>query len=110
MNKCIGIILFVMTAIIFCGIAPATKPAAAEGTCYIQATNDDVFIKVFDLDRDGNMGNLVWEGRVNANQSVKITVPHGFFRYYYNAEPDVDQPLSGGFDRSCGDDQTVLVP
>jgi hypothetical protein len=65
---------------------------------------------VFDLDRDGNQGDQIWQGRINRGESVKITVPHGRFRYDYNAHPDQDQPLSGGFDRSCSNLETILVP
>jgi len=83
---------------------------AAEGSCYLQATNTDVFIVVFDMDRDGNKGQKIWQGRINADQPVKITTPHGRFVYDYNSQPDQDQPLSGGTERWCSDDETVLVP
>ena len=105
-----GFILIVVSAIVFSGILSVSETVAAEGTCYLQATNTDVFVKVFDLDREGNMGRMVWEGRINEHQSVKITMPHGRFRYYFNAQPDEDQPLSGGIDRWCINNHSVLVP
>ena len=64
----------------------------------------------FDMDREGNKGQEIWKGRINANESVKITTPHARFVYDYNSQLDEDQPLSGGTDRSCNDDETVLVP
>lgn len=102
--------MIVISAIVFFGFLSTAESIAEEGTCYLQATNSDVFVKVFDLDRDGNMGQMVWEGRINAHQSVKITMPHGRFRYYYNAQPDEDQPTSGGFDRWCNNNHSVLIP
>lgn len=83
---------------------------AAEGSCYLQATDKDVFVVVFDMDRDGNRGHKLWQGRINANESVKITTPHARFVYDFNSQPDVDQPLSGGTERWCNNDETVLVP
>ena len=90
-------------------LSPAEARAEA-GTCYLQASETDVFIIVFDLDRDGNKGEQIWQGRINANESVKITAPHARFIYNYNTRPEENQPLSGGIARWCNDDETILVP
>lgn len=82
---------------------------AEEGTCILEA-NLAVFVIVWDLDDDGNRGPQIWEGRINQGQSAKITAPHGNLRYSYNAQPDVDQPLSGDIDRPCSGGVTILVP
>ena len=103
-------LLIAFGLVIFAGFLAAQNANAEAGSCYLKATNTDVFLIVFDLDRDGNQGDQIWEGRINKGESVKITVPHGRFRYDYNAQPDQDQPLSGGFDRSCSNLETVLVP
>ena len=110
MKKFFMLSSIVFLAMITTGIVSLPGAQAEEGTCYLQATNTDVFIIVFDLDRDGNQGHKIWQGRINANESVKITTPHARFRYDYNSQPDKDQPLSGGYDRWCKNDETVLVP
>jgi hypothetical protein len=104
------LIMAALAALILAALLPAQNSHAAEGSCYLKATNTDVFLIVFDLDRDGNQGDQIWQGRINQGESVKITVPHGRFRYDYNAQPDQDQPLSGGSDRSCSNLETILVP
>lgn len=96
--------------IVFSLVLSNTEGVAAEGTCYLKASRTDVFIQVFDADRQGNQHGMVWQGRINANESVKITVPHGRFRYYFNSQPDQDQPLSGGISRWCNNNESVLVP
>jgi hypothetical protein len=96
--------------VILAGLLAAQNADADAGSCYLKATNTDVFMIVFDLDLDGNQGDQIWQGRINRGESVKITVPHGRFRYDYNSQPDQDQPLSGGFDRSCSNLETILVP
>jgi len=96
--------------VILAGFLAVQNEDAQAGSCYLQANDTDVFVIIYDLDRDGNQGPQIWEGRINEGQSVKITTPHDFFRYDYNAEPDIDQPLSGGFDRSCNDLETILLP
>ena len=110
MKKSCGSIMLVIAAIVFSLVLSSTQGVAAEGTCYLKAGRTDVYIQVLDLDRRGNQGGMIWQGRINANESVKITAPHGRFRYYYNAQPDENQPLSGGVNRWCSRNDTVLVP
>jgi len=100
----------IFIAIFTTGIVSLPGAWAEEGTCYLKATNTDVFIIVFDMDRQGNKGEQIWQGRINANESVKISTPHARFVYSYNSRPDEDQPLSGGTERWCNADETILVP
>ncbi len=97
-------------AVILAGVFAGQHADAEEGSCYLEATNTDVFVIVFDLDQDGNQGRQIWQGRINQGESVKITTPHGRFIYNYNDQPDEDQPLSGGSDRWCNSLETILVP
>lgn len=110
MKSIFRILLIIFLGIIASGIGSIPQSKADEGSCYLQANNTDVFIIVFDLDRDGNQGSQIWQGRINNGESVLISTPHGRFRYDYNSQPDEDQPLSGGSDRWCNDKETVLVP
>lgn len=110
MRKIYSALPLVLFALILAGIFSGQDAAAEEGSCYLKATNKDVFVIVFDMDRDGNQGDQIWQGRINQGESVKITTPHGRFRYDYNDQPEEDQPLSGGLDRSCNNLNTVLVP
>ena len=84
--------------------------AAEEGSCYLKSNTQDVFVIVFDMDKEGNQGQQIWQGRINQGESVKITTPHGRFRYDYNDQPDKDQPLSGGQERQCQNLNVILVP
>ena len=102
--------MLVIAAIVFSIVLSNAKGIAAEGTCTLKAARTDVYIQVLDLDRQGNQGGMIWQGRINASESVEITAPHGRFRYYYNAQPDKNQPLSGGVNRWCSSNETVLVP
>ena len=85
------------------------KADAEEGTCVLEASKD-VFVMVWDLDKAGNKGRQIWQGRINQGETAKITAPHARLRYSYNDQPDEDQPLSGGIDRWCNNLNTVLVP
>ena len=110
MGKSDSLLAITLCALTLAAIFHAEDATAEEGACYLKATHKDVFIIVYDMDRDGNQGAQIWQGRINRGESVKITTPHGRFVYDYNDQPDADQPLSGGQDRWCSNLNTVLVP
>ena len=100
-----SIFFIVMTA--FFLITP--KADAEKGTCVLEASKD-VFVMVWDLDKEGNKGRQIWQGRINQGETAKITAPHARLRYSYNDQPDEDQPLSGDIERWCNSGETILVP
>ena len=96
--------------VLVAGCAATSDGGPKEGACYLKATEGDVYLKVFDVDRNGNMGALVWQGRINQDQTARIQTTHAYFRYFYNSEPEVDQPFRSGADKACDDLDTVDVP
>ena len=102
------VILFV--TIVLTGLLSASKISATEGSCYLKALRTDVFVILHELNRDGDKGAKIWEGRINEGQEVFVSAPHARFRLYYNDQPDIDQPMSGGNDRWCDGSRTVGVP
>ena len=110
MRKICRILPIAFLTVILAGLFAVQQAGAEEGSCYLKANTQDVYVIVFDLDREGNQGRQIWQGRINQGESVKITTPHGRFRYDYNDQPDEDQPLSGGSDRWCNNLETILVP
>jgi hypothetical protein len=101
----IALAVFLMT-VIFSG----PDAIAEEGTCYLKATNKDVFVMVYDMDRDGNQGAQIWQGRIHQGQTARVRSAHAYVRYFYNSAPDIDQPFRGGVDKVCDDSDTVDVP
>jgi len=110
MKTYIKIFSILFTAIIAAGVVSLPAAAAEQGSCVLQATDDNVYIIIYDLSSDGSRGSQIWEGRLNAGQSTQITTPHQQFVYYYNSQPGSDQPLSGGTERWCNNNEVILVP
>jgi hypothetical protein len=108
LTKSLAILFLAFLAMITAGFI--SLPDAAAGSCILQATDDDVFIIIYDLNSDGSRRGQIWEGRINAGQTARIVTPHGQFDYDYNSQPDTDQPLSGGTERWCNNDEVILVP
>jgi hypothetical protein len=107
MRRFVSIIFF---AAVISGCSATPDVDSEKGACYLKAAHSDVYVKVFDLDRDGNMGSLVFQGRINQRMGARIKTSHAQFRYYYNPDPDVDQPLSSGPDKACDDLDVVFLP
>ncbi len=110
MNKLAKIQPILFSVMLLIGTISTTGAATQPGSCFIKANTKDVYVMVYELDRNGNMGNVIWQDRINKGQEVFITVPHARFRYFYNDDPDIDQPLSGGGNRWCDGKRTVGVP
>ena len=110
MNKIGTYLALFFFVVLLASCAATSAVGTAENSCFLRAAHGDVYIKVFDVDSDGNMGALVWQGRINQGQTVRIRTAYGYFRYFYNAEPNVDQPFRSGVDKACDDLDTVDVP
>jgi hypothetical protein len=102
-------LVFFTALIAGCANGPDVDTAET-GACYLKAAHSDVYLKVFELDNDGNMGALIWQGKINQGQTERIGTAHARLRYFYNSQPDVEQPLKGGVDKSCNDLEIVDVP
>jgi hypothetical protein len=109
-TKSLAILFLAVLAMIAPGFISLPGSVADAGSCILQATDDDVFIIIYDLNSDGSRRGQIWEGRINAGQTARIVTPHGQFDYDYNSQPDTDQPLSGGTERWCNNDEVILVP
>ena len=101
-------IIFLAALISGCSSTPDGE--SDDGACYLKAARSEVYVKVFDLDSAGNMGALIFQGKINQRMGARIKTSHAQFRYYYNAEPHIDQPLSSGPDQACDDLDVIFVP
>jgi len=101
-------ILFFAAIITGCSATPDVD--SDKGACYLKAAHNEVYVKVFDLDPDGNMGALIFQGKIDQRMGTRIKTAHAQFRYYYNPDPNVDRPLSSGPDQACDDHDVVVVP
>ena len=51
----------IFLAFIAAGFVSLTDAAAEQGSCILQATDDDVFIIIYDMNSDGSRGGQTWE-------------------------------------------------
>ena len=110
MNTICRHLALIFMAALIAGCADSPDVDTETGACYLKAAHSDVYLKVFELDQDGNMGPFIWQGRINQGQTTRIKTSHANIRYFYNAEPDVDRSFSGGVDKACDWLDIVDVP
>ena len=99
---------FFSLAIILSCLEVSSALHAEDNSCWVTAPpQDDVWVKVYDSDRDGNRGPLIWKGKIEAGQEHKITSTQGHIRYSYTRDPY--QPYQGENSVGCYDDRRIGV-
>ena len=118
--------IYIISIITFCllflsGFAGVFEAAAAHNACRFKATNDDVFLRIFDKDASGNTINdgnyyrkyflnerALWEGVLKKGQTQSIKSSNGEVRYDYKAASDYR--AYGNNTASCSHGETIRLP
>ena len=88
--------------------------AASHNTCRIKAGTDDVQVRVFDRDPDGNpirdafTYGEIWRGVLKKGESRIVESSHGSIDYSYRSLSD--SRTYGGNLASCAHGETIRVP
>ena len=81
---------------------------AQDNTCYFMAPDlNDVWVIVYEQDEEGNRGKIIFNGKIPAGKSVRVTSSTGLIRYQFKSSSE--EPYEGDLDRSCYQDITILV-
>lgn len=78
--------------------------------CYLEATTVDVSVEVWDNDRRGNKGQLIWRGIIKQGQRQRINTRYGRIRYASKVYLDTSNATSGDTNRWCEEGGTIGVP
>ncbi len=88
--------------------------SAAHNSCRIKAGSDDVQLRVFNLDQDGNPirpdsnNGEIYRGVIKKGQSIKIKSSHGRINYSYRSLRD--SRSYGGNLTPCAHGEIIRVP
>lgn len=97
------------TMILFVFLLAGVQVYAEEFTCRIKApVQDDRWAIIYQADADGNRGDIIWQGKIAANEKVSIKCENGHIRYDYAV--DSEQPYEGDVSVWCDDDRVILLP
>ena len=87
---------------------------AAHNSCRIKVENDDVQLRVFNLDQDGNpirdgfSDGEIYRGMVKKGQSIKIESSHGRINYSFRSMRDYRS--YGGNLTPCSHGEVIRIP
>ena len=110
MHRIIKVSIFVIFVILFSAMVAPLKADVRDLYCYLEATTVDVRVKVWEEDRQGNKGPLIWQGIVKQGQRQRINTRFGRIRFSSTIYIDTNHALSGDNSRWCEEGTTVGVP
>lgn len=94
-------------AIMVIGLLAGPVASADDNTCWLEATNSDLYITVWDLDAEGNEMVKIWDGLLTRAGRQKLVTSNGKIRYYINIS---DESNSAGIDEPCRNAETISLP
>lgn len=97
-----------MVSILVAGLILPVMASAEDNSCVIVGgRQNDVWVIIYDADRSGNRGEVLWRGKIEAGQQVEIVSSEGHIRYDYTLEPN--DPYKGDVSVGCFDKRKILV-
>jgi hypothetical protein len=105
--------LMIIVVLLAVFIIPSSA-SAAHNSCRIKAGSDDVRLRVFNLDQDGNpvrdgfIDGEIYRGVIKKGESVKIESSHGRINYSYQSVRD--SRSYGGNLTPCSHGEIIRVP
>jgi hypothetical protein len=103
---------------LFLTLVLASEVSAAHNACSIKAEDSVEWVRVFDVDQDGNIKHgysagyyareILWRGMLKKGQSHQIQSSNGEIIYEYKSFSD-DRSYGGNV-ASCSHGETISVP
>ncbi len=111
MHRIVQISILVVVLIICSAMQSPLKAQEIENYyCYLVANTVDVGVEVWENDRLGNKGQLIWRGIIRQGQRQRIYSRFGRIRYASNIYMDRKWATSGDANRWCDSGGTIGVP
>ena len=98
-----------MLTILLLGCAgPAFEIAFSDQyTCYLQAPDQDVYVRVFSVDSFGDQQVEIWSGLIPKNKQQQIISNTAMILYDHQNRPD--GPFEGQTQQACGGDGVIQI-
>ena len=94
-------------AIMTSGFLVAQGVSADDKSCWLEATDSEIYLKVWDLDAEGSELTKIWEGLLAPGNKQKLVTSNGKIRYYTNIS---GESSSAGVDKMCRNAETIPLP
>ena len=104
-----SLINLLMLTIFLLGFAgPVVDIAIADQySCYLQAPDKDVYVRVFSVDSFGDQQVEIWSGVIPKNQQQQIISKSATITYDHQNRPN--GPFEGQTQQACGDGSIIQI-
>jgi hypothetical protein len=99
--------IIIVFAIITSGFLVAPAVSADDQSCWLEATDSEIYLIVWDLDAEGNQLAKIWEGLLVPGNKQKLVTSNGKIRYYTNIS---GESSSAGVDKMCRNAENIPLP
>ncbi len=110
MHRIIRLSALVLFMALFLATAVPAKADRRDLYCYLQAATVDVRVEVWEEDRRGNKGQVIWRGLIEKGTKQRINTRTGGIRYGTTIYVDTNESPSGDTSRWCEEGLTIAVP
>jgi hypothetical protein len=80
---------------------------ADQYSCFLQAPDQDVYVRVFSVDSFGDQQVEIWSGVIPKNQQQQIISNTAMILYDHQNRPD--GPFEGQTQQACGGDGVIQI-
>ena len=110
MNRSFIVFLSAIALICLLAVNSPLQADVPDLSCYLEADSVDVYIIVWEEDRQGNKGRQIWNGIIKQGKRVRIPSRTGSIRYSSTTYIGKEDALSGDTSRWCSEGASVGVP
>jgi len=100
------IILVVVVVVVTIWALPKSGISQESGQCYFQAT-EDIFLKIYNLDKDGVERWAVWSGHLSEGGTKGFNAPYG--KVGYAVKKNQDDPWEENREE-CINGEAIQIP
>ena len=108
MNRKNSFFRYILTTLLAIVLLFSTGYTQEENFCYITTNRNVVYVVIYELDRQGNRGDIIFGGWIEDGERIPIEAEKGAIRYNYKLTEE--GPLSGDVSRWCINGNDILVP
>jgi hypothetical protein len=110
MQRILNVFILVIFMIMISAIVSPLKADVRDLYCFLESITQDVAVKVWEEDRQGNKGPLIWQGIVKQGKRQRVNTRTGNIRVSTNAYVGQSNAYSGDKSRWCEAGSTIGVP
>ena len=88
----------------------ALEAEAEDNTCSIKSQAAGLFVNVYNVNPDGKPEDLIWQGKMELSEEVRLKSRYGRFFFNYSTDPAAYNSMISGMVLFCKNAEVVNIP